>query len=209
MSEDWKIRVDVRDKRISCRGCGKLVKRSLAANSKYCTLSCQVKHPRKTIGCMPCLDENRRYRTIVHKNGSRHTQAVCNVCGRTKLVPAFDPEVTPEGMNGEFSRIYKERTARYGDSFYNSTKWQRLRFDTLRRYGGQCTLCGSTRSPHVDHIKPRSLRPDLALDPSNLQILCAECNLGKGNRDSTDFRGLRGSKVTVQYGSRVTIRLSP
>lgn len=41
---------------------------------------------------------------------------------------------------------------------------------------------------NVDHIKPRKLFPELALDPDNLQVLCHECNHGKGNWDMTDFR---------------------
>jgi X-X-X-Leu-X-X-Gly heptad repeat protein len=41
---------------------------------------------------------------------------------------------------------------------------------------------------HVDHIKPRSLYPARALDPENLQVLCRDCNLGKSNKDATDWR---------------------
>lgn len=41
---------------------------------------------------------------------------------------------------------------------------------------------------HVDHIKPISRAPDLALNINNLQILCKDCNLGKGNRDKKDWR---------------------
>jgi 5-methylcytosine-specific restriction endonuclease McrA len=40
----------------------------------------------------------------------------------------------------------------------------------------------------VDHIVPRSKRPDLALDISNLQTLCGRCNRGKGSWDQTDWR---------------------
>jgi hypothetical protein len=36
---------------------------------------------------------------------------------------------------------------------------------------------------HVDHVKPRSKYPELALDLDNLQILCAACNTRKGDRD--------------------------
>jgi 5-methylcytosine-specific restriction endonuclease McrA len=43
---------------------------------------------------------------------------------------------------------------------------------------------------HVDHIKPRSLYPELALEFSNLQVLCMDCNQGKSNRDFTDWREL-------------------
>ena len=41
---------------------------------------------------------------------------------------------------------------------------------------------------NVDHIKPRKKYPELALDKSNLQVLCEECNHGKGNWDETDWR---------------------
>ena len=43
---------------------------------------------------------------------------------------------------------------------------------------------------NVDHIKPRRLFPDLALSLDNLQVLCHECNHGKGNWDMTDWREL-------------------
>jgi 5-methylcytosine-specific restriction endonuclease McrA len=78
-------------------------------------------------------------------------------------------------------------------SFFDSNKWQRLRYDVLVASNGQCTLCGrSTREHgvilHVDHIKPRSRFPNLALVRSNLQVLCEDCNLGKSNRDTIDWR---------------------
>jgi 5-methylcytosine-specific restriction endonuclease McrA len=41
---------------------------------------------------------------------------------------------------------------------------------------------------NVDHIKPRHKYPHLAMDESNLQVLCATCNAGKGGRDETDWR---------------------
>jgi len=41
---------------------------------------------------------------------------------------------------------------------------------------------------HVDHIKPRHLFPDLELVKSNLQVLCEDCNLGKGAWDQTSWK---------------------
>lgn len=86
-------------------------------------------------------------------------------------------------------------------AFYASREWRAVRFDALKRSNGCCALCG--RSPrhhavviHVDHIKPRSLRPDLELTLSNLQPLCDDCNLGKSNRDDTDWRVGRPDKET-------------
>lgn len=72
------------------------------------------------------------------------------------------------------------------------TKWQQVRFEVLRKSNGRCCLCGASSSTgatlHVDHIKPKSLHPELAFEISNLQVLCEDCNMGKGNRSDDDFR---------------------
>lgn len=80
------------------------------------------------------------------------------------------------------------------DGFYKSEGWREVRFAALKRADGCCTLCGRSKRMHdvvlhVDHIKPRSRFPHLSLDPSNLQVLCEDCNIGKSNRDTTDWRG--------------------
>lgn len=41
---------------------------------------------------------------------------------------------------------------------------------------------------HVDHVIPRSKRPELSLTFSNLQVLCRHCNLEKMNYNSNDYR---------------------
>ena len=73
--------------------------------------------------------------------------------------------------------------------FYDSREWRDLRYYALKLYGRKCQLCFATNTQiHVDHIKPRSKYPELALDIKNLQILCKDCNLGKSNKDETDWR---------------------
>ena len=76
--------------------------------------------------------------------------------------------------------------------FCASRRWINLRYMVLSESKGRCSLCGRCVcdgvSLHVDHIKPRSLFPELAMDKSNLQVLCCECNIGKGNRDCIDWR---------------------
>jgi 5-methylcytosine-specific restriction endonuclease McrA len=52
----------------------------------------------------------------------------------------------------------------------------------------KCMCCGSTERIVVDHIKPRRKYPQLALDFDNLQVLCVDCNHGKGSDDETDWR---------------------
>lgn len=76
--------------------------------------------------------------------------------------------------------------------FYSSRSWQNLRYEAFKRYGKHCALCGRSTADgvtlHVDHIKPRSKYPEMALDIENLQILCEDCNMGKGARDKTKWR---------------------
>ena len=77
--------------------------------------------------------------------------------------------------------------------FYKTGEWLSLRYRVLRKYGRRCMLCAQEGGAmHVDHVKPRSRYPELALDPGNLQVLCADCNLGKSNRDTCDFREAGG-----------------
>lgn len=69
--------------------------------------------------------------------------------------------------------------------FYSTRQWRALRWQVLVKRGAVCNMCGATREHgavmHVDHIKPRSKFPELELVFDNLQVLCEDCNLGKGN----------------------------
>ena len=66
----------------------------------------------------------------------------------------------------------------------------RLRFLVMKRDNFKCCMCG--RSPattaglelHIDHIIPWSKGGETTID--NLQTLCSDCNLGKGNMDEND-----------------------
>lgn len=87
----------------------------------------------------------------------------------------------------------------FSDDFYETREWRELRYQALKANNGACQCCG--RSPahgvvlHVDHIKPKSKFPHLAFDPTNLQVLCADCNIGKSNKDTTDWMALRAEEV--------------
>jgi 5-methylcytosine-specific restriction endonuclease McrA len=82
--------------------------------------------------------------------------------------------------------------------FYASRAWRSLRFKILaanaKRNNGicRCELCGRSRRDgavlHIDHIEPLSKNWERRLDPTNCQVFCDSCNLGKSNRDDTDFR---------------------
>ena len=85
----------------------------------------------------------------------------------------------------------QQKKAVNSDAFLSSYEWRSLRMRVLVRCGAQCQCCGQSAKDgvviHVDHIKPRRLFPQLALDESNLQVLCEVCNHGKGNWDQTNW----------------------
>lgn len=75
------------------------------------------------------------------------------------------------------------------DRFYSSYDWKQLRYTVIKKYKGRCMACNRSDLPlHVDHIKPLRKYWSLRLDINNLQILCQDCNYGKGNWDEHDWR---------------------
>jgi 5-methylcytosine-specific restriction endonuclease McrA len=89
-----------------------------------------------------------------------------------------------------------------GKEFYSTNEWLQLRYKILKRDGRKCACCGASSINvvfHVDHIKPRSLFPELELFQDNLQVLCEDCNLGKSNLDMTNWN-LANKKVLYVVG---------
>jgi len=80
------------------------------------------------------------------------------------------------------------------DDFYASRGWRKARYMTLKTHGRRCACCLRTPEQHgvalhVDHIVPRSRARRKELVLSNLQVLCEDCNLGKGNSDRIKWQG--------------------
>jgi 5-methylcytosine-specific restriction endonuclease McrA len=78
--------------------------------------------------------------------------------------------------------------------------WLKLRYRALQAANGKCQCCGATPESsghplHVDHIKPKAVFPELALEFSNLQVLCKDCNFGKHQWDETDWRKVLPSEA--------------
>ena len=54
-------------------------------------------------------------------------------------------------------------------------------------YDPSCVVtCPQCRKLYID--QPRRKHPELALRVDNLQVLCEDCNMGKGGWDDTDWR---------------------
>ncbi|MGS0696305.1 HNH endonuclease [Shewanella sp. 0m-4] len=101
------------------------------------------------------------------------------------LAPGSEPKIFNDCDELPFSEPIEQ-------DFYSSGEWHTLRHEALMKYGSRCSCCGITPDQgaimHVDHIKPRSQYPELALDIENLQILCAACNKGKSNLSEKKWR---------------------
>lgn len=83
---------------------------------------------------------------------------------------------------------------KHTQAFYATLAWKELSYRTRTRYPPRCMLClkpGSETNPLVcDHIKPLRFNWELRLDPNNMQILCNNCNIGKGSHCDADYRSL-------------------
>ena len=88
------------------------------------------------------------------------------------------------GVEREFSgsKLASAYAARLKPPVNKSPVAPKVRYEILKRDNFCCQACGakaSADSPlHVDHIVPR--KHGGTNDLSNLQVLCATCNLGKG-----------------------------
>jgi hypothetical protein len=122
-----------------------------------------------------------------------------NVDAARRLRAALEKSNKPSAAKGlkvldsawiELKRIPDSNSS----DFLNSKAWRRLRFQALKRHGMRCQACGASASTgavlNVDHILPRRLFPESALQLENLQVLCGDCNEGKGNWDMTDVRSV-------------------
>lgn len=73
-------------------------------------------------------------------------------------------------------RLYQRRRNTADRRINNTTKDM-----VFRKYNYQCNYCGDKEDLHIDHIFPFSKYRDNSF--MNLQILCRDCNLKKGDSE--------------------------
>ena len=101
------------------------------------------------------------------------------------------------------------------DAFLDTFEWRKVRMEAILKYGKRCQCCGDVPLPsndvkiNVDHVIPRKVDPSLALELSNLQVLCNVCNHGKGNWDSTDWREFEPPETNIEYSCHCEERSAP
>jgi HNH endonuclease len=145
-----------------------------------------------------------------HKNRQKKANRKASKSTTVKIVLASEHAA----MQHMFRLEQIEYDLRWTDTFINSNEflsshqWKRTRMKALTLYGNVCECCGASPKTGamicVDHIKPRSLFPHLALDITNLQILCEECNSGKGNAFALCWR--EGAEYSAMWAGHRRIR---
>jgi hypothetical protein len=181
-------------KGIICKACGERFPRDSEERvGKHCSSACREETRGKLKKCKPaCAVETLSSRVVKFGNGKLHRQEVCSKCFRTRYITFSVEDKVSRSAQASGPKLLAQSKAlgeKFGDNFYTSTAWLRLRYMAFQRYGRKCVACGTKEGAmHVDHIKPRSRFPELALDFSNLQVLCKACNLGKSNKFEDDFR---------------------
>lgn len=101
-----------------------------------------------------------------------------------------------DGIALRTRELAEERQKRYEEEqlFYSSPEWSRLRDLVIKEEGRVCVECQRDIKEDidvtVDHIRPRSKYPDLALKRENLRVLCRQCNSRKKDREWADSSSL-------------------
>lgn len=91
------------------------------------------------------------------------------------------------------------------NAFYASWDWKKKRMEALLIHGHRCQSCGASPANLksvrlvVDHIKPIRKHWDLRLEITNLQVLCDDCNMGKGSWLERDFRPTEDEKMDREW----------
>jgi 5-methylcytosine-specific restriction protein A len=76
---------------------------------------------------------------------------------------------------------------RSNEALYNTTRWRKLRRETLREQP-LCRRCGAEHPLEVHHVRPPRGDEDLFFDPDNLTTLCSRCHRAETNREIRDRR---------------------
>ena len=123
------------------------------------------------------------------------------------------PRIKAETKRLRKLRRKARKAKRAARGFYTGDQWLKVRYRALKSSNGRCQCCGARptkKKPlHVDHIKPRSKFPELALNVENLQVLCEDCNLGKSNLDATDWREQEFDEDVVARLTAIEQQLTP
>jgi hypothetical protein len=142
---------------------------------------------------LPILSKREVTSALIELSGIltiQRERSAADLAAKQNIIVAPKPKLV---VSPRVSKILTADIDISSAEFLLTREWRYLRYKILKKFGASCQCCGRSPKTHhiiinVDHIKPRRKYPELALDENNLQILCEDCNAGKGNWDETDWR---------------------
>ncbi len=119
-------------------------------------------------------------------------KTLCGIClHMLKKANKNEKSLTQKVKRLKKTKKKRKRGGPKEKSFYSTREWKELRYQAFLKYPRKCIVCGATEETAtlvVDHIKPIWKYPELKLDLDNLQIMCNDCNWGKGGWDQTNWK---------------------
>lgn len=97
--------------------------------------------------------------------------------------------------------MYETRQER--NKFYRSKEWRELREKILADSHYECLWCSQKglssqgKTLEVDHIKELKDYPELALEPSNLRVLCRQCHNERHHRSWANKKKVKEKNYRV------------
>jgi 5-methylcytosine-specific restriction endonuclease McrA len=86
----------------------------------------------------------------------------------------------------------KPSTNRQGPKVWSGYAVTQAKKQVMAMYGTTCHLCGRPGANTVDHLIPRSIRPDLMFDLENMRPAHLSCNSGRKTRPLVQAEQARG-----------------
>lgn len=141
----------------------------------------------------PFAQNENKKPTAREKRKAKRVQKKKEKFSYEKVKPVIRQKVKKQSTRNGVSHVISKCCVDVkSDAFLNTFEWKALRMQALTLHGAKCQCCGATPATgavmNVDHVKPRKFYPELALSLDNLQVLCGDCNHGKGNWNQTDWR---------------------
>ena len=130
---------------------------------------------------------------MIEKDKVRNTMLDGSLTHQRRQTLAWDSQTTRARNAGRYIR---ERSG----APYNTSRWHKLAKAFIEDHPlcEECKRKGILKAAEcVDHIDPWPICEDYFFDTRNLQALCNQCNIDKGNKDKKRIQEWRKSKTNM------------
>ncbi len=133
-----------------CKQCGISHSRLSQFKKGYCSEACH-RMPRLDGNCLPCCNEaNITVQSIIFKDGTKHAKRVCPACRKGHGYLSIKTDARRKSLRQKIQVKAEKFKRLYGENFYTSEKWLRLRYLVFSRDERSCAICNAEKAgfPH-------------------------------------------------------------